>query len=120
MGTTKRAVPRRDLLLILALLVIAAVWYGFTRYQALNGPSEVAQVTVDGKLVETLDLSRDTTVTIAGAGGGTNVLVVEDGQVWCSEASCPDKLCVKQGKKHLNTDTIVCLPNKMVVTITGK
>ena len=117
MGTTKRAVPRRDLLLILALLVIAAVWYGFTRYQALSGPSEV---TVDGKLVETLDLSRDTTVTITGAGGGTNVLVVEDGQVWCSEASCPDKLCVKQGKKHLNTDTIVCLPNKMVVTITGK
>ena len=76
-------------MLILALLLIAAVWYGFTRYQAHKGPNEVAQVTVDG-------------------------------QVWCSEASCPDKLCVKQGKKHLNTDTIVCLPNKMVVTITGK
>ena len=45
--------------------------------------------------------------------------VVQDGEIWCSEASCPDKLCVKQGKKHLSTDTIVCLPNKMVVTVTG-
>ena len=74
---------------------------------------------VDGKLVETLDLSVNATVTITGAGGGTNVLVVQDGEIWCSEASCPDKLCVKQGKKHLSTDTIVCLPNKMVVTVTG-
>ena len=115
----KTSLPRRDLILVLALLLVAAVWYGFTRYQALKGPSEIAQVTVDGKLVETLDLSHNTTVTITGAGGGTNVLVVENGEIWCSEASCPDKLCVKQGKKHLSTDTIVCLPNKMVVTVTG-
>ena len=94
------SLPRRDLILILAILSVAGIWYGITRYQ-------------------TLDLSVNATVTITGAGGGTNVLVVQDGEIWCSEASCPDKLCVKQGKKHLSTDTIVCLPNKMVVTVTG-
>ena len=114
MNAKGRSLPRRDLILILAILSVAGIWYCITRYQALKGPSEV-----DGKLVETLDLSVDATVTITGAGGGTNVLVVQDGEIWCSEASCPDKLCVKQGKKHLSTDTIVCLPNKMVVTVTG-
>ena len=78
------SLPRRDLILILAILSVAGIWYGITRYQALKGPSEVAQVTVDGKLVETLDLSVNATVTITGAGGGTNVLVVQDGEIWCS------------------------------------
>ena len=78
-----------------------------------------AQITVDGKVVETLDLSRDTELTVTGANKGTNHLIVRDGEIWCSEASCPDKVCVHQGKKHLSSDTIVCLPNKMIVTITG-
>lgn len=110
---------KKDQILILALLLIALAGYGYNRWRSARIPPLTAQVTVDGKLVKTLDLSVDTTVTITGASGGTNVLVVKDGQIWCSEASCPDKLCVKQGKKHLVTDTIVCLPNKMVVTITG-
>ena len=75
---------------------------------------------MDGKVVEILDLSKDTELTVTGPGGGTNHLIVKDGEIWCSEASCPDKVCVHQGKKHLSSDTIVCLPNKMVVTITGK
>lgn len=110
---------KRDLILILALLLIAGAGYGVNRWRAASVPPVSAQVTVDGQLVETLDLSVDTSVTITGAGGGANVLVVKDGEIWCSEATCPDKLCVKQGRKHLATDTVVCLPNKMVVTITG-
>ncbi len=110
---------KRDLVLILALLLIAAAGYGYNRWRAAAVPPVLAQVTVDGQLAQTLDLSVNTTVTITGAGGGTNVLEIKDGEIWCSEASCPDKLCVKQGRKHLSTDTIVCLPNKMVVTITG-
>ena len=71
MNAKGRSLPRRDLILILAILSVAGIWYCITRYQALKGPSEVAQVTVDGKLVETLDLSVNATVTITGAGGGT-------------------------------------------------
>lgn len=116
---SKQLMHKRDLILILALLLTALAGYGYNRWQAGRIPPVTAQVTVDGKLVKTLDLSVDTTVTITGAAGGTNVLVVKDREIWCSHASCPDKLCVKQGKKHLVTDTIVCLPNKLVVTITG-
>lgn len=119
MSWPRALLQKRDLLLILVLLLIAGAGYGYNRWRAAGISPVSAQVTVDGQLVETLDLSVNTTVTITGASGGTNVLVVKDGQIWCSDASCPDKLCVKQGKKHLPTDTIVCLPNKMVVTITG-
>ena len=111
---------KRDLILILALLLVAGAGYDYNRWRSAGISPVSAQVTVDGQLVETLDLSVDPTVTITGANGSTNVLEIKDGEIWCSDASCPDKLCVRQGRKHLATDTIVCLPNKMVVTITGE
>ena len=109
---------KRDLILAAAILLIAAALFGF-KYISHKKPAVTAQITVDGKVVETLDLSRDTELTVTGANKGTNHLIVRDGEIWCSEASCPDKVCVHQGKKHLSSDTIVCLPNKMIVTITG-
>ena len=109
---------KRDLILAAAILLIAAALFGFN-YISHKKPAVTAQITVDGKVVETLDLSRDTELTVTGANKWTNHLIVRDGEIWCSEASCPDKVCVHQGKKHLSSDTIVCLPNKMIVTITG-
>lgn len=107
---------KRDMILAAAILIIAAAVFTFN-YFSHRAPAAIAQVTVEGKLVDTLDLSKDTELTVTGAAGGTNHLIVKDGEIWCSEATCPDKLCVRQGKKHLNGDTIVCLPNKMVVTV---
>ena len=109
---------KRDLILAAAILLIAAALFGFN-YISHKKPAVTAQITVDGKVVEILDLSRDTELTVTGANKGTNHLIVRGGEIWCSEASCPDKVCVHQGKKHLSSDTIVCLPNKMIVTITG-
>lgn len=115
---TMNVIGKRDIILAAAIMLIAAAVFEFN-YLAHRAPAVTAQITVDGKVVETLDLSTDTELTITGAGGGTNHLIVKDGEIWCSEASCPDKVCVHQGKKHLSSDTIVCLPNKMIVTITG-
>lgn len=112
-------IKKRDLMLTAVLLFAAAASFLYL-YLAGSGPSVEARVYVDGALVETLDLRKDQEITIDGANGGTNHLIVEHGEIWCSEASCPDKLCVRQGKKHLNTDTIICRPNRMSVAIIGE
>ena len=46
-------------------------------------------------------------------------ITVQDGQVFVSGASCPDKLCMAQGHKSHGGETIVCLPNKLVVSVVG-
>ena len=107
---------KRDVILAAAIL-LSSVWA--PSHYTRRTPAAIAQVSVDGAVVETLDLSKDTEITVTSSNGGTNHLIVKDGEIWCSEASCPDKVCVHQGKKHLNSDTIVCLPNQMIVTITG-
>ncbi|MFR3753623.1 MAG: NusG domain II-containing protein [Enterocloster sp.] len=89
------------------------IWHLATMSRTARLPP-LPRSAVDGKpWLKSLDLSKDTeTHGHQPLGGGTNHLIVKDGEIWCSEASCPDKVCVHQGKKHLSSDTIVCLPNQ--------
>ena len=45
--------------------------------------------------------------------------MIRDGKADVTEADCPDKLCVLQGKISRSGQTIICLPNKTMVTIKG-
>ena len=75
-------------------------------------------VSVDGKKVAEYPLSVDGTYYL---NNGTNVLVIEDGYAYISEANCPGfQDCVEEGKKHFVGETITCLPNKLIVEITGE
>lgn len=50
---------------------------------------------------------------------GYNLIEIGDGKVRVIEADCPDKLDVKQGWISKPGETIVCLPNKLVIEING-
>lgn len=78
-----------------------------------------AKVTVDGELYGTYPLSKEQTVEIVIGGTVTNVLVIRDGKADMTEADCPDQLCVHQKAVSREKETIVCLPNKVVVEIFG-
>ena len=65
-----------------------------------------------------LPLSADTELEI-GEGEKRNLLVISDGEARISEASCPDHVCVKRGRVSFDGQSIVCLPNKVVVSIVG-
>ncbi|MGI5979603.1 MAG: NusG domain II-containing protein [Oscillospiraceae bacterium] len=109
--------PRRnDLLLILVLLAAAGgvwAWLYFTRAQSAE-----LRVTVNGVVYGTYPLDEDTSVRIGDA-AHYNVLVVQNGEAWIAEASCPDKICIKQGKIRCDGQSIICLPNRLVVETVG-
>lgn len=109
---------KKDLLLVAVILAIAAVGFTVNHY-IQKKTAAVLEITVDGKVVETLDLNKDTELTIDGWNGGTNHLVIRDGMAWVDEADCPDKVCIHQGKVAMNRQMIVCLPNRMVATVVG-
>ena len=64
-----------------------------------------------GFLVEEIDTWID------GYQGGQNHLVIQDGCARIEEADCPDKLCVKQGTVSESGESLVCLPNRVVVAV---
>lgn len=51
---------------------------------------------------------------------GCNTLLISDKEVRVTQADCPDKLDVKQGAIGKSGETIVCLPNKLVIKISGE
>ncbi len=103
-----------DLCVILAMLLLAGVLFLALRLGREEGG--VAVVRVDGRETERHALSVDGVFPL---NGGSNVLVVENGEAWLSEANCPDLLCVKMGKIRYAGQTITCLPNRLTVTVEG-
>lgn len=109
---------KHDLLLVLAVLAAAVLLFAGRKLFFSKSPAAVT-VSVDGAEVMTLDLNQDCDEIIESPGGGTNRLVIKDGAVHMEEASCPDKVCIKQGAVSETGQSIVCLPNRVIVTITG-
>jgi hypothetical protein len=83
-----------------------------------NGGNKVL-VSVDGVEKYTFDLDKDIEFEIEGYEGGTNHLVIKDGEAYLTEASCPDHICVYMGKISDVGQSIICLPNRVVVEIVG-
>lgn len=105
---------RRDLLVILALLLLAGALFLVLRLGREEGGTAV--VRVDGAVTERHALALPGTFSL---NGGSNILVIENGEAWLKEADCPGHLCVKQGKIRYTGQTITCLPNRLTVTIEG-
>ena len=76
------------------------------------------EVTVDGAIYGTYPLDVDKEIPIQKDGKTTNLLVIKDGKADVTEADCPDKLCVHQRAISKYHESIICLPNKVVVEVT--
>ena len=104
-----------DLILIAALLAVGVLV--FFIIELTKSAGDTVNVTVNGELVAEYSLSDDGEYSI---NGGTNILIISDGKAYLKEASCPDKLCVNQGKISMSGERIVCLPNKVMIEILGE
>ena len=76
-------------------------------------------VYVDGEKLCEYPLSQDTTEKIELGNGSYNILTISEGYADVTEASCPDQICVHHNHIRYLGETIVCLPNKLVVEIEG-
>ena len=111
-------IRKNDWLLIAVLLVAAAGIYVATQYyQKVSTQNAVAVVTVDGVEYGRYPLSEYHTETIRFEDGSYNRVAIQDGYVSMPEASCPDQICVHHSRISRNKETIICLPDKVVITI---
>ena len=109
--------------LILVLLVFAAAGIFFSGHLFTSQKSAgVVEIQIDGKEVETLDLQKERAFKINGGTNTvqideTNVLEIRDGEAKMKSADCPDQICVHQKAISRNGESIICLPNKIVLKI---
>lgn len=97
--------------IVIAVVLVAAI--GIWLYPALSSAGAMAKIEQDGK-TKTVSLETDATFEIENA-----TIAVKDGTICVSEASCPDRVCVNTGAISREGQSIVCVPNKIVITIEG-
>ena len=109
---------KNDLLLIGGALVLALVAYLImTFFQGQATHNAMAVVTIDGKWYGSYSLAEDTIEKIELPDGSYNMLEIKEGKADITEASCPDGICVNHRAVSKQSQSIVCLPNKVVVEI---
>ena len=79
-------------------------------------PGAYVRIESDGETVKILPLDVEWTEFFYGE-KGVNEVRISNGKVSCINASCPDKLCMHMGEVSHAGDTIVCLPNRFVITV---
>ncbi|MGI6722453.1 MAG: NusG domain II-containing protein [Anaerovoracaceae bacterium] len=108
-----KILKKADIILIIALIVcgLAATYYLSTG--KVSGNKVV--VTIDGKTFGTYSLLKDRTVDL----GTGNIISIKDGYVYMKSTTCRNHDCIKQGKINDPSQSIICLPHKVVVEIKG-
>lgn len=113
---------RNDIILISVIVIISVALLLIWKLVYLKGQDTdsdaCVEVTIDGRTYGTYPLSKDDTIKIKnGDGDVTNTLVIKGGVADMTSADCPDHLCVKQKAISKAGESIICLPNKVVVTV---
>ena len=101
-----------DAILVLALLVAGLSALLIFKSCAKEGSS--VTVAVGGEEIASYSLSIDARYEL---NGGTNTLVIKDGEAYMESATCPDKICVNFGRVSRVGESIVCRPNDLIVTV---
>ena len=105
---------RLDLIVITAAVAFSLLLLLATTLFREEGA--VAAVEIDGVAAGEYNLMFNGVYPL---NGGTNVLVVENGVAYLNYSNCPDHTCEKTGKIRYVGQTIVCLPNRVSITIRG-
>lgn len=108
-----RLLSRRDALIILLLAVIAVT----AMLTAHTHAGAAAQISKDGKVIAEITLSaEDREFTLPET--GTTVFEISGGRIRIKESDCPEHTCVRRGFIGMKNETIICLPKKIIITVT--
>ncbi|MBQ8862174.1 MAG: NusG domain II-containing protein [Clostridia bacterium] len=118
MGDEKKSKSKikNDIIFIAVILAVVCA-IGFI-YISTRAPGDTVTVTVDGKFFGEYPLSVDRTVEIK-TNEKVNILIIEGGKAHIKEATCPDGICTAHKPISRDGESIVCLPNKVVIIVSA-
>ncbi|NLJ58111.1 MAG: NusG domain II-containing protein [Tissierellia bacterium] len=114
----KKKINKYDLALIGAIIIINVLIILWGSRRAVDLNNKIAYIYSQNNLVREYVLTDDVREEYkVETASGYNTLHIEDGQIWIHEASCPDQVCIYQGKISRDGEIIVCLPNQLLIKI---
>lgn len=114
--------PTRWDAVLAAVILLAAAAAGFFLY---GGSAETGKLTAvvyrDGQEIARIRLNElEEPLELTVEGEYSNVILAERGRICIKESDCPGNDCVHQGWITRQGQHLVCLPNRVTITIEGR
>ncbi|MBQ3935312.1 MAG: NusG domain II-containing protein [Clostridia bacterium] len=103
----------RNIILIAVLLTAAAILFPVLHRTA--SPGTQFEILLRGERLGLYALADDRDIPIEGI----CIVSVRNGTVFMKESNCPGKTCVHHAPVSNGGETIVCLPNQVVIRVLG-
>ena len=108
------SIKKADIILFIVLLALGLGSTFLIKTDA--GENAQVEITVDGQVYMTADLSKKQTLEIETQ-YGKNTVVIEDGRVYVRDADCSGQDCTRFNPISMGGESIMCLPHRLVITI---
>lgn len=112
-----------DIFIYIALGILAISGILGMKAMANIGGEISVVILVDGEEVENILLKpgmEAVEIEAKDKSGNYNIIYISYDDVHIVDANCRDRLCIKQGSIRYPGQSIVCLPNKVVIKIIGE
>lgn len=103
---------KRDCYLAAAILILAGFLWTVTGFLRKEEGSTL-RISVDNEIYGTYSLLEDQEITI----GETNVCRIENREAVMISGQCPDQVCVHSNPISKKGETIICMPNRVVLEV---
>lgn len=84
----------------------------------VQSSGDEVQIFVDNHLKYQYELNTDSSHIIETEQGSMEIRIAGR-KVWVERSSCPAKICIKMGKISRTGQAIVCVPNHVLIQISG-
>ncbi len=108
---------KSDRILVASVVIVAAVsaaYFGFVRSRTV--PVVVVVTTERGEAARENLGGEQRTITVTGP-VGKSIVEFQDSRVHMLWSDCPDKICIKMGWISQPGQIVVCMPNKVVISV---
>ena len=104
------------------ILTIALVFCGILfSFWITSGTEDGGQlrITSGGKVFGTYSLQDGQSIKVK-KGDSENLVIIEDGEAYMGSSNCTGQDCVHSHRISKSGETIVCLPHRLILEVTGK
>lgn len=112
---------RWDKILTATIIVLALIALAAFEVFAFGRSGDTVEIYIDGTLQASYNFRAlgAPVEYVCETAHGYNKIVIDNRGAYVSESSCSDQTEIKQGRIHKANTSLVCLPNRLVVQITG-
>lgn len=116
-NSVKNMIRKGDIILLVALLFVGGLFWYFLVPDGNTDDAKVV-ITVDKAVYGEYPLDENKKIQVR-ENGHKNIIEIKGGKVHMTDSDCHNQDCVHQGTISRKNESIVCLPNKVVVSISG-